>query len=42
MFSDQDVTKLGKKSARALDRVFDVSQRLSGITKEDVEDLAKN
>lgn len=42
MFTDQDVAALGKKSAVGLDRVFEAGQRLSGITKEDVEDLAKN
>jgi len=42
LFTDADVARLGEKSAAALDRVFDVAQRLSGITKEDVEELAKN
>lgn len=42
MFNDQDVALLGKKSAAALDRVFEVAQRLSGITQTDIEDLAKN
>lgn len=42
LFNDQDVHALGKKSAAALDRVFAVAQRLSGVTKQDVEDLAKN
>ena len=42
MFTDQDVGALGAKSAAALDRVFSVAQKLSGITTEDVEELAKN
>jgi len=42
MFTDQDITALGQKSAAALDRVFAVSQRLSRIKDEDVEELAKN
>lgn len=42
IFSDDDAAKLGNKSAAALSRVFEVAQRLSGITKEDVEELAKN
>lgn len=42
MFSDRDVHILGKKSAAALDRVFTVAQRLSGVTDADVDDLAKN
>jgi len=42
LFSKADVEALGKKSARALQRVFNVAQRLSGISDEDVETLAKN
>ena len=42
VFDEGDVRQLGKKSAKALDRVFDVAQRLSGISDEDVEELAKN
>lgn len=41
MFSDDEVTALGKKSAIALDRVFAVAQRLNGIGGEAV-DTAKN
>lgn len=42
MFSDADIEKLGKKSARALDRIFAVAQRLNGIGKEDIEEYTKN
>lgn len=42
VFTDADVEKLGQKSASALDRVFEVAQRLSGLTKGDVEALEKN
>lgn len=42
LFSFEDVAALSKKSAKALDRVFAVCQRLSGITKKDVEELAGN
>jgi hypothetical protein len=38
----EDAGKLGGKSAKVLARLFEMSQRLSGITKEDVEDMAKN
>lgn len=31
LFTSKDVEWLGRKSARALDRVFDVAKRLSGI-----------
>lgn len=42
VFSDADVKALGQKSAMALQRVFEVAQRLSGLRNEDVEELAKN
>jgi hypothetical protein len=42
LFSDGDVTALGAKSAAALQRVFKVAQELSGLTDEDVEELAGN
>ena len=41
LFSDGDITALGGKSAKALDRVFAVSQRLNGIGADQV-DAAKN
>ena len=42
MFNVADVEVLGTKSAAALDRVFTASQKLSGVTEEDVEELVKN
>ena len=42
LFSDGDVAALGAKSAAALQRVYVVAQRLSGLTDEDVEELAGN
>lgn len=42
VFSIADVEGLGKKSAAALDKVFAVAQKLSGISAEDVEELEKN
>ncbi len=42
VFSDDDAEALGRKSAAALDRVFEAAQRLSGLRKEDVEELAGN
>ena len=42
LFSDEDVRELGHKSASALQRVFEVAQRLSGLRAEDVEELVKN
>jgi len=42
LFSDSDAAALGEKSAKAMDRVFAVAQRLNGISSGDVEDLAGN
>jgi hypothetical protein len=42
LFSLNDVKALGQKSAAALDRVYDVATRLSGIGERDVEELVKN
>lgn len=40
IFTDSQVKALGEKSAAALDRVYDVAARLSGLREEDVEELA--
>lgn len=42
MFDSDEVDELGAKSAQALQRIFEVAQRLSGLTPADVEGLAKN
>lgn len=42
LFSDSDAAILGKKSAAALNRVFEVAQRLNGMTPDDVEELSGN
>jgi hypothetical protein len=42
LFSQQDVAALGELSAAALDRVFEVASRLSGLNPADVEEMAKN
>lgn len=42
LFTQQDIDALAKKSGAALDRVYAVAQRLSGLSKEDVEDLVGN
>jgi len=41
LFASKDAEALGKKSAAALQRVFEVAQRLSGLTPDDVEELKK-
>lgn len=42
LFSDDDVVALSKKSAAALERVFDAAQRLSGLRPADIEEMTKN
>jgi len=42
LFTDTDVTRLGHKSAKALNRVWGVARRLSGLTAEDVEELVQD
>jgi hypothetical protein len=42
LFSDADIPSLSRKSAKALDRIFAVSTKLSGLTKEDIDELKKN
>lgn len=42
LFSSDDVRALGRKSARALERVFDKARELSGMSEQDVENLAEN
>jgi hypothetical protein len=40
LFSESDIGVLGDKSAAALERVFDVARKLSGLSEDDVEELA--
>jgi len=42
IFTNKDITSLQAKSAKALDRVFLVAQRLSGIGQEEIKDTVKN
>ena len=42
IFTDKDVTALGKKSATALERVYDVARRVSGLATEDVDKAAED
>lgn len=41
LFTDEDAIALGEKSASALERLFDVARRLSGLSEDDVEELAE-
>jgi len=42
LFRDDQIGELSAKSAAALERIFNVGQRLSGLSDEAVEALAKN
>lgn len=41
-FNLADVEALGRKSAAAADRVFEVSKKLSRVSDDDVEEIIKN
>ena len=40
LFDLKDIEALGQKSAAALDRIWEVAQRLNRMSNEDVEELA--
>lgn len=42
LFSDGEAEALGGKSGAAMDRVYAVAQRLSGLTERDVKELEGN
>jgi hypothetical protein len=42
MFTKLDLVDLGKKSASAMDKLFEVGQKLAGLKKEEVEEMVKN
>ena len=42
LFTAKEANELGDKSATALNRLFEVCCRLSGITSDDVDKLEKN
>lgn len=42
VFSHEDVVKLQKKSAAALERVWEAAARLSGLSKEDAEEMSRD
>lgn len=42
LFYPSDVELLGELSAAALERVFDAGRRLSGMSQNDIEELAGN
>ena len=42
LFDEADISKLGRKSAGALQLVFEVAQRLSGLSEEQVVELVED
>lgn len=42
VFTDDEVRELGKKSAKELDRLFGIAQRINGMTDDSVKELEKN
>lgn len=42
LFNDMEVFDLGRKSATALNKVYEVAKRLSGISQTDEEEMTKN
>jgi hypothetical protein len=42
LFTEADVNAVTNKSAKALDRIFAVATKLSGLSKADVDELKKN
>lgn len=42
LFYPTDVDLVGELSAAALDRVFGAARKLSGLTDQDIDELAKN
>jgi hypothetical protein len=39
LFTLKDVVDLGKKSAKALDRVFQAAKKLNGVTDEELDEI---
>lgn len=42
LFDEADVKRLGRKSAKALQRVYDKASELAGLSDDDLEDLVGN
>jgi hypothetical protein len=40
VFTDQDANEMGEHSAAAVNRIYEAASKLSGLTDEDVEELA--
>jgi hypothetical protein len=42
LFADEDIPRVSKMPAAVLDKMYTVGARLSGVSKEDAEEIAKN
>lgn len=42
LFTEADIEALGRKSGAALNRIYEVAQRLSGLTQQDMDELMGN
>lgn len=42
IFTDADTEELGEKNSQAVDRLFEVARKMSGMTDADVEELEGN
>ena len=42
LFTDDEVQELSKKSASALDRVYEQAEKLNGLKSDEIEGLVKN
>jgi hypothetical protein len=41
LFTEKDIEALGKKSSLVIDKLFNVAQKLSGLTEEAAKDIEK-
>ncbi len=41
-FKDGDASQIGQKNSNAISTLYDVAAKLSGISKEDLEEITKN
>lgn len=42
LFTDAEAAELGRKNAEVLDRLFDIAQRLNGMSKKEVDAAKKD
>jgi hypothetical protein len=42
LFNDTEIATLGAKNGKALDRIYEISRDLNGLSEEEVEEIVKN